>query len=107
MNSQHLEQLLSQLQKSLQDLYKPEEFQLILFGSQARKTAGENSDIDVAIVLKNEFDLDREIERTSHLISDLCLEYDVLINRLFMTQKYYENHSSALIRNIQSEGVLV
>jgi predicted nucleotidyltransferase len=107
MNPQRLEQLLTKLRISLRELYGEELIDVILFGSQARKTANLDSDIDILLVLKNDFNLDAEIERTSYLIADLCLEYDILINRLFMSQNYYQHHQSALLRNIHQEGIRV
>jgi predicted nucleotidyltransferase len=78
---------------------------VILFGSYAKQTAHQDSDIDVLIVLDEEFNLDVEIARTSHLIANLCLEYNILISRLFMSQAYYQTHQSALVRNIHQEGI--
>ncbi len=93
------------LKEYLQDLYQDNLDKVILFGSEARGEAKIDSDIDIAIVLKNEFNLDLEIEKTSYFIADLCLDYGVLINRLFMSRSYYQNHQSALTRNLQREGI--
>ncbi|AFY37344.1 DNA polymerase beta domain protein region [[Leptolyngbya] sp. PCC 7376] len=95
------------LKEYLQDLYQDNLDRVILFGSQARGDAKFYSDIDVAIVLKNDFDFDAEIEKTSQFVADLCLDYDVLINRLFMSTGYYHTHQSALTRNLQQEGILL
>ncbi|WP_099237557.1 nucleotidyltransferase domain-containing protein [Synechococcus sp. BDU 130192] len=99
-----LSAILERLRDSLKRIYGPELKDLILFGSQAKNTAKEDSDIDIAIILKHNFDLDQELEKTSAIIADICLEYDILINRIFMDNEYFEKHRSALIRNIQREG---
>ncbi len=100
-----LSTILKRLQDSLKKIYGPELKDLILFGSQAKNTAKEDSDIDIAIVLQNSFDLDQELEKTSVVIADICLEYDILINRIFMDNEYFKGHQSALVRNIQQEGI--
>lgn len=97
--------ILKGLKRLLKETYGEKLSDVILFGSYARKTASKNSDIDILIVLNYEYDLDQEIERTSHLIADLSLEYDVLVNRLFMSRTYYQTHESSLTRNIHQEGI--
>lgn len=93
------------LKTYLQNLYQDNLDRVILFGSQARGEAKLDSDIDIVIILKNDFNLDTEIEKTSQFVADLCLDYDILINRLFMSTGYYENHQSSLTRNLQQEGL--
>lgn len=105
MDNQQLSLILKQLKVSLKELYRERLIDVILFGSYARKTAHQDSDIDILIILDHEFDLDQEIARTSHLIANLCLKYNILISRLFMSQTYYQNHQSALVRNIHQEGI--
>ena len=54
---------------------------VVLFGSYARGDAHPpDSDIDVMIVLKGEFDYAEEEKRSSDLIASLCLENEVLIS---------------------------
>lgn len=105
MNSQQIKRILKLLKHSLKQLYGERLVNVILFGSYAKQTAHQNSDIDILIVLDDEYDLDQEIARTSHLIADLCLEYNILISRLFMSDSYFKNHKSALVKNIHQEGI--
>ncbi|MCY7334006.1 MAG: nucleotidyltransferase domain-containing protein [Pseudanabaena sp. CAN_BIN31] len=105
MENKHITLILKELKRLLKETYGEKLNDVILFGSYARKTANQNSDIDILIVLNYEYDLDREIEKTSHPIADLSLEYDVLVNRLFMSRTYYQTHESALTRNIHQEGI--
>jgi predicted nucleotidyltransferase len=102
-----LQFILKQLKQSLQNLYGKKLVDIILFGSYAKKMADQNSDVDILIILDDEFDLDIEIARTSYIIANLCLEYDLLISRLFMSQAYYTTHQSALLRNIHQEGIQI
>jgi predicted nucleotidyltransferase len=105
MNHQTIKPILQRLKDSLQQLYGERLIDVILFGSYAKQTAHQDSDIDVLIVLAEEFNLDLEMARTSHLIANFCLEYNILISRLFMSQTYYQTHKSALMKNIHQEGI--
>lgn len=107
MDKQPIKFMLKKLKNSLKQLYGEKLIDVILFGSYAKQTATPDSDIDVLIILDYEFDLDLEIARTSHLVANLCLEYDLLISRLFMSQTYYQTHQSALIRNLHQEGIRI
>ena len=105
MENKLIAQILKEVKKNLEQTYKENLSDVILFGSYAKQTANWNSDIDILIILNYEYDLDQEIARTSCLIADICLEYNVLINRLFMSKNYYQTHESALLRNIYQEGI--
>jgi uncharacterized protein len=95
--------------KSLKD-YLKEEYQdkldrVILFGSQAREEATEDSDIDVLIVLDDPVSASQEINRTSRFVAELCLEHNLLISRLFMPKSRFEAENSPLLINIRREGI--
>ena len=53
---------------------------LSLYGSYAHRDEDAESDVDVAIVLHDFRDYWEEIQRTSQVISDLSLKYDVSIS---------------------------
>ncbi|MEG3435824.1 nucleotidyltransferase domain-containing protein [Pannus brasiliensis CCIBt3594] len=100
-----LQELLSKLKNYLSELYGERLDRTILFGSQARGEATEDSDIDVLIVLKDMVDVGDEIQKTGHFVSDLCLEYDQVIGRLFMDADKFQNTNSPLLLNIRKEGI--
>jgi predicted nucleotidyltransferase len=96
---------------SLRD-YLKQEYQdrldrVILFGSQARGDATIASDIDVLIVLQDPVNASAELDRTSQLIAQLCLEHNLLISRLFMARSRFETENSPLLRNIRSDGIIL
>ncbi|KOR38266.1 MULTISPECIES: nucleotidyltransferase domain-containing protein [Planktothricoides] len=103
--SEQLQILLKQLRSDLLELYGTRLDRLILFGSQARGTATENSDIDVLIILKGQVNPGEEIKRTGHLISDLSLQYDLTISRLFMDSEKFSTANTPLLLNIRKEGI--
>lgn len=98
---------LAALKTYLQQEYQERLLYVILFGSQARGDATAASDIDVLIVLQGAVDVSKELNRTSQFIAQLCLEYNILISRLFLSQSRFETENSPLLRNIRQEGILL
>jgi predicted nucleotidyltransferase len=79
MQHPQLTEILNRLRTYLQGLYGDRLERLVLFGSQARAEADDDSDIDVMVVLDGEVDAWTEIERTGEFVADLCLDYSVVI----------------------------
>ena len=100
-------EILEKLRRSLKQMYGDQLVRLILFGSQAREEAEQDSDIDVLVVLDGEFDSWTEIKRTGDRVADLCLEYGVVICNVFVSAQQFEEQRTVFLRNVQSEGVLV
>lgn len=79
-----------------------------LFGSYARGDAHPpDSDIDVIIVLKGNFDYTKVEKRSSEFIASLCLENDVLISWVFASDIDYQNSGMPLMLNVRAEGLAV
>jgi uncharacterized protein len=102
-----LPSVLSQLALQLRQKYQGRLDQIILFGSHARGEATSDSDIDVLIVLKELVNATTELQNTSQLTAQLCLDYDVLISRMFMSRSRYETEQSPLLNNIRREGLVL
>jgi len=82
---------------------------LILYGSKVRGDSHRESDIDVLVVLRDDFDW-----RTKHAIYDVCfdinLEYDVLLQPIIYSQARYDDpltRATPLYQNVLEEGVSV
>jgi predicted nucleotidyltransferase len=75
--------ILQQLKNFLIQLYEERLDKTILFGSRARGDNHSDSDFDILIILKNDFNYSQEIEKTSEFISQLSLRYDIVISRNF------------------------
>ncbi|WP_338430507.1 nucleotidyltransferase domain-containing protein [Synechococcus elongatus] len=99
--------VLDRLKQYLQTEYQERLAQVVLYGSQARKQATKDSDIDVLIVLNDPVDPGIELQRTSQAVAELCLENDLLISRLFIGRSRYETEQSPLLRNIRREGIVL
>ncbi len=97
--------ILTQLYDYLKITYKNNLKQVILFGSEARGNATLESDIDILIVLKQNFNYYHEVKKISNFISKLCLKYNRLISCCFTTYEQFKNDESAFYRNIKKEGI--
>jgi predicted nucleotidyltransferase len=103
-----IEKLLRNLKKGLNEIYGDRLKAVVLFGSYARGDAHPpDSDIDVMIVLKGQFDYVEEEKRSSDLIVFLCLEYEVLISWVFVSDEEYVQSQMPLLLNVRKEGVTV
>lgn len=104
---EQLPEILPQLKQYLQNLYGEKLDRIVLFGSQARGEARPDSDIDVLIVFKELFDYSQESQRINNFVTDLCLEYSVVISCIFTTSEEFQQHDSSFFRNVRREGVTV
>jgi len=105
--STSVKKLLKQLKAGLIRVYGDRLNTLYLYGSFARGDNVGGSDLDVAVVLK---DFDRraaEIRRTSDLIGNLSLDYEITISLLFLREDEWVTNKFSLLRNIKAEGVAV
>jgi predicted nucleotidyltransferase len=100
--------ILTELKEGLVKIYGSRLKGVILFGSYARGEAHPpDSDIDVMIVLKGEFDYWEMNRLVSGFVADLSLKHDVAISRKFASDLDYANSNMPLFINVRREGVPV
>ncbi len=107
MKKQQLSTILSQTRQGLEQIYGPRLDRIILYGSQARGDAEEDSDIDILIVLKQDFNYLEESDRISIFIANLCLEYNTLISCALATSQQFQEYNNNFFRNVRREGILL
>ena len=99
--------VLAELRRRLEELYGDRLVKLVLFGSQARRTASPDSDIDVLVVLRGAVEPSTEIHRASPVTAALSLEHDVVISCVYVSEERYRADNGPLLLNVRAEGVPV
>jgi predicted nucleotidyltransferase len=103
-----IKKILRELKAGLRQIYGEQLKSVILYGSYARGDAHPpDSDIDVMIVLKGEFNPWEMEKKSSEFVTDLCLKYDVLISWQFISIQDYTLSGNPLVINVRREGVAV
>lgn len=102
-----IEKVLTELKKEINIIYGRRFLKLILYGSYARGEAGEESDIDVVVVLAGAVSPGREIDRMMNIITDINLRYNVLISVYPTSENSLNNVKSPLLLNVNAEGISI
>ena len=105
--SGRLSSILVVLRRQLQELYGDRLVKLLLYGSQARGDAAPWSDVDLLVVLKGRVRPSEEITRTGGIVCGVCLEYDAVIQCLFMDEERFCGSGSPLLNNVSREAIEV
>lgn len=102
-----LTQLLEDLVPRICKIYGDNLVAIILYGSFARDTASEESDVDIALLIKKE-DSTMHDEMLDAFV-DLDLEYDRVISPSLIEIDKFDKWKSVLpyYRNIENEGVVL
>lgn len=80
---------------------------VMLFGSEARGEALEDSDYDFLVLLRGPIELGNDIRTIINSTYDLQLEVPRLINILPANIDDFETGKCALYRNVKREGLLL
>lgn len=99
--------ILAEIKNFTQDLYQDELDKIILFGSRARGDNKPDSDVDILIVLKNDFNYSKEIQKTSNCIGELSLKFDVVISRVFAKTDDLIHNNTPFFMNVRKEGIVL
>ena len=89
-----LSEILEKFQQQVKNIYQDQLVKLILFGSQAKQQAKPDSDIDILVVLKDKLINEEYHPKIINLISDLCLEYEVLISCIYVSEPQFDPKKS-------------
>jgi predicted nucleotidyltransferase len=100
-----IQSILKELKIGLQDSYREQLKGLYLYGSYAREDADGESDIDILVILDKVERYSNEIARTSKLVSELSLKYDVTISRVFVSQQDWAEKETPFLLNTRKEAI--
>ncbi len=99
--------ILKKLKKGLLQIYGDRIDRILLYGSRARGDNRPDSDIDILIVLKDDFNYSEMLRLSSDLATSLSLENDVVISRVFVSKEQFEHRQIPFLMNVRREAVPV
>ena len=80
---------------------------VILYGSYARGTATEDSDVDFLVVVDDGLRPDEVRHSLSDLLLDILLEEGELVSVVVIPESFHKSYNSPFLLNIRQEGVPV
>jgi predicted nucleotidyltransferase len=102
-----VEKLLKELKQGFVRIYGGQLKAVYLYGSYARGEARPDSDIDVLMVLKGDFDYIEMLKCSDDFAASYCLEKNVVISRAFVSEKEFKEKLSPFLINVRREAVAV
>lgn len=105
-----LNQILEEVAKIYKGTFEGRIKAIYLYGSYARGTNTDTSDIDiVAIVDGNRKELQQELKYVWDKVADVSLEYDTIVSPTVIPYEEFENYKDILpyYKNIVAEGVKI
>lgn len=102
-----LQDTLRELDGGLQELYGARYRGLVLYGSHARGSADEGSDVDLLLLLEGVVETGREIRRSSELVARLSLRCDCVLALVPVDTDSYKISSEPYLMNARREGRLL
>jgi predicted nucleotidyltransferase len=100
-----IEPILKEFREKAEELYPGKLKSIILYGSYAIGKATQDSDIDLAIVLDGDVSPGEEIDRMIDIVTEINLNYGVLISVYPVSEKDYNSVNSPLLLNLRREGI--
>ncbi|MDT4375080.1 nucleotidyltransferase domain-containing protein [Blautia coccoides] len=100
--------ILDELVDGILAIMKPSVVSIILYGSVARGTNTEESDVDVAILVKNEMDAEME-DKLYDFVVDMNLKYDKVFSVIDINYDTFRKWEGVtpFYQNVTKEGIVL
>ena len=97
-----------ELIRGLTEIFKENIKMIILYGSVARNEAKDDSDIDIAIIMKNDMD-EKTQEQFIRWSADMDIRFDKVFSIIDIQEEKLEQWGNVLpfYRNVQKEGIVL
>mgnify|MGYP002861283685 CR=1 FL=1 len=97
-----------ELIRSLTEIFKENIKMIILYGSVARNEAKDDSDIDIAIIMKNDMD-EKTQEQFIRWSADMDIRFDKVFSIIDIQEEKLEQWGNVLpfYKNVQEEGIVL
>ncbi|HEY0089550.1 MAG TPA: nucleotidyltransferase domain-containing protein [Candidatus Lokiarchaeia archaeon] len=102
-----IKKILEEFKKIIVNLYGEKLREIVLYGSYARGEEKEDSDIDLAIILKGEIRPFVEIDRIVDATYSIGLQHDVLISVHPVSETEYLTRNTPFLSNVKEEGIKI
>ena len=96
---------LDDARRRLAGLYGDRLVHVVLYGSQARGDARDESDVDVLVVLRGSINVLAELKRLVHLQTKLLDQYGEFFVFQPFEEHVYEDRTHPLMMNVHEEGI--
>jgi len=106
-STKEIKPILLEIKRKLSKIYADRLTKIILYGSFARDEATNESDIDVAVILKGKINKIKEIDKIHNIIYPLTIEYGELISVNPISEEEIKDIEWPLYYHIQNEGITV
>jgi predicted nucleotidyltransferase len=100
-------ELLCEIKKSLAEAYGERLKQVILFGSEARREANDDSDLDLLILLDGPVNACADVLLCMHALYDLQLKSARILHPVPASEEAYQKQNRPLYKFVCEEGVLL
>ena len=103
----HISEILAEYKERLKEALGDSLASIMLYGSQVRGDAEEESDIDVLCVMKKSFNYGELIDKTSKATAEISMKHGVTLSRTFVTNADFKTRKTPFIMNVRREGLAV
>lgn len=102
-----IKEILPKVKEILSNIYRDRLVNILLFGSFAKNSFKEESDIDIALILNGEVNRIKEISKINDALCDLMLETGELICVYPVSEEEYQSSIWPLYFHTKTEGIKI